>query len=503
MVDSIETIEIDIGVDGLPLFKSSSQALWPILGAVCHNKEIKPFLIGAYLGNKKPEKVQEYLDEFIKEYKYLQLSGIEINGKNRKIQIRTFVCDAPAKAFLTGCVGHTSSNGCSKCTQKGNKINYRLTYSTTAFPLRNDNDYKNRKDKDYHTKFFQINMHPLEEINIQMISQFPLDVMHLIDLGVTKKLLLSIWNNNHHRDKLSIIEKQNLDLKLISLKGFIPKEFCRKPRSFDELCRWKATEFRQLILYTGIVIFKDTIHTDLYEHILLLHGSYRLVSCPKNCTKNLDCVQQMLNTFVHNFSILYGQDKISYNVHNLLHLPECVRQYGNVDNFSAYKFENFMQTLKTDCRQPTKILQQLHNRISERNSNFDQNIQIRTGLKRAGKYNTTFGSHIYRSYKFNMFFLSDSVPDNICYVKPMIPIKIKGFLKNSDGEECILGFKFLEMRSYFIEPFDSMETLGICLANNICEYEESFPISEIACKTVCFPIQEGFVLIPLLHQCHI
>ena len=147
-----------------------------------------------------------------------------------------------------------------------------------------------------------------------MISQFPLDVMYLIDLGVTKKILLSIWNNNNRKTKLSNIQKQNLDIKLISLKAFIPKEFCRKPRSFDELCRWKAPEIRQIILYTGIVIFKDIIHNDLYEHILLLHGAYRLVSCPKNCQKNLDCVQDMLNTFVNNFSFLYGNDKISYNV---------------------------------------------------------------------------------------------------------------------------------------------------------------------------------------------
>ena len=44
-----------------------------------------------------------------------------------------------------------------------------------------------------------------------------------------------------------------------------------------------------------------------------------------------------------------------------------------------------MQTLKMDCRQPTKILQQLHNRISERNSNLNESIELKTGLQKLAK----------------------------------------------------------------------------------------------------------------------
>lgn len=41
-----------------------------------------------------------------------------------------------------------------------------------------------------------------------------------------------------------------------------------------------------------------------------------------------------------------GPDFVSHNIHNLLHLSDCVKLYGALDNFSAFPFENYMQQLK-------------------------------------------------------------------------------------------------------------------------------------------------------------
>jgi len=68
---------------------------------------------------------------------------------------------------------------------------------------------------------------------------------------------------------------------------------------------------------------------------------------------------------VTSFEILYGKEYISHNVHNLLHLCSDVRIFGPLDNFNAFRFENFMTSIKRLIRKNEKPLQQLIRRYSE------------------------------------------------------------------------------------------------------------------------------------------
>jgi len=68
-------IELMIGVDGLPISKSSGSQLWPILGSVIGFNEV--FIIGIYHSySKKPEKSSEFLEYFVDEAKELVNSGL-------------------------------------------------------------------------------------------------------------------------------------------------------------------------------------------------------------------------------------------------------------------------------------------------------------------------------------------------------------------------------------------------------------------------------------------
>ncbi|KAI8116823.1 hypothetical protein CVS40_11163 [Lucilia cuprina] len=51
---------------------------------------------------------------------------------NIKIKLIEFVCDAPARAFLTGSVGHNALNGCSRCHQIGTLIENSTVFSSTS-----------------------------------------------------------------------------------------------------------------------------------------------------------------------------------------------------------------------------------------------------------------------------------------------------------------------------------------------------------------------------------
>ncbi|EFN71277.1 hypothetical protein EAG_00102, partial [Camponotus floridanus] len=72
------------------------------------------------------------------------------------------------------------------------------------------------------------------------------------------------------------------------------------------------------------------------------------------------------------------------NVHSLIHLPTDVKKYGQLDNFSAFPFENFLGQLSRLVKSPKEPLVQLCNRIAEYDLLGDKknNTQIYPTLER-------------------------------------------------------------------------------------------------------------------------
>lgn len=64
------------------------------------------------------------------------------------------------------------------------------------------------------------------------------------------------------------------------------------------------------------------------------------------------------------FENIYGAEYVSYNVHGLLHICGDVTKFGTLDNFSAFRFENYMDQIKTFLRKSEKPLQQLVRRYT-------------------------------------------------------------------------------------------------------------------------------------------
>lgn len=73
---SSDLLEIDIGIDGLPIYKSSKTSVWPILGAFVDQPYVSPFLIGIFCGVGHPSSLDDYLEEFLNEAKGLEENGV-------------------------------------------------------------------------------------------------------------------------------------------------------------------------------------------------------------------------------------------------------------------------------------------------------------------------------------------------------------------------------------------------------------------------------------------
>lgn len=102
---------------------------------------------------------------------------------------------------------------------------------------------------------------------INLVDSFSLDYMHLVCLGVTKKLILlwlGIIKNSPTSVRLQSKKVIDVNEQMLSLKRSICSDFSRLPRGLNEVLRWKATEFRQFLLYTGPVVLKNIINDNCW-----------------------------------------------------------------------------------------------------------------------------------------------------------------------------------------------------------------------------------------------
>lgn len=97
------------------------------------------------------------------------------------------------------------------------------------------------------------------------------------------------------------------------------------------LSNWKATSYRQFILYAGPVLLKGKISEIKYAHFLKLHCAVRILRDRKLVKeeRSLDEAQKYLEDFVKDYNLHFGINKIVYCVHSLIHIVDDVRRISN------------------------------------------------------------------------------------------------------------------------------------------------------------------------------
>ena len=111
-------------------------------------------------------------------------------------------------------------------------------------------------------KDHQVSKSPLTDFNLLCVSAFVLDYMHLVCLRVVRRLLL-FWKEGSNICRLSHVQIKYISERLNDLAGKIPSDFVRQPKLLLEFKRWKATEFRLFLMYTGPYVLKNVLKQDL------------------------------------------------------------------------------------------------------------------------------------------------------------------------------------------------------------------------------------------------
>ena len=139
-------------------------------------------------------------------------------------------------------------------------------------------------------------------------------------LGVTKKVLkkyLSIYTAIKPKYKLNKNHIDTIHSRIITVQSSIPNMFVRKSRSFVDLERFKATELRQLLLYSGKIVFKNILNIYYYNHFLILNLAISLLCSAKICKNRnyIEYAHRLLICLIQRGQILFGNKFLVYNVH--------------------------------------------------------------------------------------------------------------------------------------------------------------------------------------------
>ena len=219
-------MEMNINVDGVPLFKSSNGQLWPIL-EILH--PFPPFIIALYFRSIKLNEADEFIQDFMEEYKRLNSVGFEQGNQTFIVTVNVVIFDTPARQFSKSIRSHNARYACERCVVEGEYFENPVTYLSTRATLYNNDDFKKLIYTDH-----QIQKSPFIHSGIKCVESFPLDYMHLVCLGVMKRLLLFL-KEGLRLCKLSSRYINQISERLEELRDFFRQKLLVKQEDFMTL----------------------------------------------------------------------------------------------------------------------------------------------------------------------------------------------------------------------------------------------------------------------------
>lgn len=321
-------------------------------------------------GKNKPD-MKEFFRPLAEEMFELSTNGVFVRDTFFKVFITNAALDLPAKALVSQLMQYNSGKcACNFFLQKGKETSKGMRYiyedHKPAILRTHDSMMKDigRVSSMHGTVILGVKgLSPMVAFNnFDMAKSFTIDYMHAILLGVTRNLI-SFWIDTSFNKKPFYITKSKrrlLNKRLLRIKT--PTYLSRPPRSLDQLKNFKSSEFRSLLLYFLPICLERLMPSKYIEHFRLLSSSIYILLKPIISIEELEETEKTLKRFVNNYQDYYGEVSMTMNVHQILHLVDCVRNFGPLWTFSMFPFESYNGLLKSFIVAPTDILHQIATR---------------------------------------------------------------------------------------------------------------------------------------------
>lgn len=284
-------------------------------------------------------------------------------------------CDSVARCKLQNIIQFNGYYGCSWCEHKGVSVE-KGHGRVMSYTLQGRDDSSSSRTQ---SSFFNAAKQAVERgvpvlgvkgpsilnllNNFNIISGFITDYMHCVCLGIARQFTMLWCVNSTSNDDFHLTSQQQSDMSKVMCSIMTPTVIKRKPRSLEYIKYWKATEWLYWLLFYSPIILLNYFTKKLYNHWLLLVASMHLLLQSSVTEQQLVTVEYMLTKFVIDIDKLYGSQHVSYNVHLLMHISDCVRNWGMVWNYSNFMFENYNGILKKYVYSSQKAAHQIAQRF--------------------------------------------------------------------------------------------------------------------------------------------
>lgn len=268
---------------------------------------------------------------------------------------------------------------------------------------------------------------------------------------------------------------------------------------------WKGSEFRTILLYLGVVVFKDYSTQNEYELFLNLFCAVTICTT-KAYTQLLPVARNLLIEFNEMHINVYGDHSMTNNLHLLSHMIDDVEHLGDLTTISSYPFENALHHIKIRLKQCNRPLQQIARRLHELSvsnvsSPWNHNEKfpkLSHQIVSPDHLDALIFQHI--EYKRNVF-LSSSNGNQ----------KDRWFLSNqnyivhfdhalvNENEYMIRGSSLKNSEDFFEKPFRS-RYINIFSSDGEKNESTLFALSDVKAKLFCVRYREKLVFIPLVHS---
>jgi len=276
--------------------------------------------------------------------------------------------------------------------------------------------------------------------------------------------------------------------------------------------QWKATEFRQFLLYLSLVVLDDLVpskHMKMFtymQYVLFKIGGFKATPIPE---RDLQEAQEWIEYIVFQIQKICCTFSVPPVIHNFLHIVNDCRHFGvQLDNLSAFIYENHMGFFRNNIHSGNRKMEQLQNRLAEylcnvyvqdENGDFVRNIDGKPVLRGFGPNHRTIvtsptivKTRMYSTLITKDFVLSSKLQDCWCKIKcgdGELVVKVENFNYDAVHTDTkrIFGRRVLEVSKNRAFPKPDSRKFGVFKLKGLSNVIECWSIEAITGKLFVMP----------------